>query len=192
MGSVLRHIKAIKMSAYEPLVIRKAEIFRDEELQALVRWIKQILKVSITTNWLGNFLSLVTVIAFTLISLYTGSARDHVTTGKVFTVIATLSLISLPLLMLGQKLGAIVSAWASFKRVEQFLLDKERQSSEGTSWGSQEVGDRVEDPSCKIDLNDATFGVKDKATLIKNISIHLSHPRLWMVIGRVGSVSLYF
>lgn len=186
-ASVLRHIKAIKLSAYEPRIAAIAIGMRKEEVAALVKWIMEILKVSIATNWLASFMSLVTVTAFTLVSLYSGTAG--VTTARVFTVISTIELISWPLLNLGQKLGGLVTAWACLKRIEAFLLQEERQLP-----GSSPVGSGMElqeaPASGRILLQRATFGIREKVTLLRDLEINLQKPGLWMITGRVGCVSL--
>jgi ATP-binding cassette subfamily C (CFTR/MRP) protein 1 len=140
MASVLRHIKAIKLSAYETPITNTALTLRDNEIHCLREWIKEILKVSIFTNYNSNFLSLITVTTYTLVSLFGGGG---VSTAKIFTTVTTIALISEPLLMLGQQLGNIVSAWASWKRVEEFLLSEEKEvhpvlsfSTRSRPWGS--------------------------------------------------------
>ncbi|KAK4687233.1 hypothetical protein P7C73_g2882, partial [Tremellales sp. Uapishka_1] len=195
MASVLRHIKAVKMSAYETCVQHTAESLRNSEIDALVAWVKEILKVSIATNWLGNFLALVTIVTFTVVSLVSANAGGDVTTAKVFAVISTISLISEPLLMLGQRMGNIVSAWASVKRIETFLLEEEKNlevwrdvDEEGDTDDLELNGDLRHPPiEVKISFKDASFGIKGKITVLKGLNVDLVNPALWMIVGRVGS-----
>ena len=172
-SSVLRHIKAIKLSAYEPRILALADGMRHAEIDAFIRWVKEILKVSILTNWLAHFLALLTVTTFTLVTLFRGDTGG-VTTARIFTVISTIDLISMPLLELGQKMGSLLTAWASLKRIEGFLLDGEKVAVQGD-------GTRV-----KVD---ASFGIRGKIDLIK-VAVDLDDPKLWMITGRVGCVSL--
>jgi ABC-type multidrug transport system fused ATPase/permease subunit len=185
MASVLRHIKAIKLSAYEPPVVKTALALRDHEIYCLRRWIKQILVVSIITNYNVNFLSLITLTTYTLVSLF-GSSDEGIPTSKIFTVITAIALISEPLLSLGQRLGSIVSAWASWKRIENFLLCPEKVADVHGSDSGIELDHKS---GIEIDLVNADFGVKDKITLLNDMSVRLTSPPLWMVVGRVGSVS---
>ncbi|ORY27634.1 P-loop containing nucleoside triphosphate hydrolase protein [Naematelia encephala] len=193
MSSVLKHIKAIKLSAYEATVTQKAESLRAAEIQALIVWIKEILKISIVTNWLGNFLALITIIVFTVVSLFTSGTNDGVTTARIFAVISVISLISEPLLMFGQRIGSITTAWASFKRIEEFLLCEERTQIDGDVDGVgalMEAGDGLQmkgTSECRIEMVEAKFGVKDKAELLRGFDIHMVNPALWMITGRVGS-----
>jgi ATP-binding cassette subfamily C (CFTR/MRP) protein 1 len=187
ISSVLRHIKSIKLSAYEPIIQNRAVELRHDEINTYIVWVKSILRVSIITNWLGNFLALITVITFTVVSLFSSSGGGAVTTAKVFTVVSTISLLSSPLLMLGQQLGAIVSAWASVKRIEEFLLQEERVEF-GEGLERDDIKSDVLEQ--KIQIKNASFGVKDKITILSDMNVDLVKPSLWMIIGRVGCVSL--
>jgi ATP-binding cassette subfamily C (CFTR/MRP) protein 1 len=187
MASVLKHIKAIKMSAYEPFVTDKAVHLRQTEINALVAWIVEILKVSIATNWLGNFLSLITVTTFTLVSIYSRNSGGQVTTAGVFAVISTIQLISNPLLMLGQRWSSLVTAWASFKRIEDFLLCDEKEEFIAVQTGDelQSLGETK--AGIRIRLDHASFGVHNQITLLNDLNVNIVTPNLWMLVGRVGS-----
>jgi ATP-binding cassette subfamily C (CFTR/MRP) protein 1 len=185
MASVLRHIKAIKLSAYETSIAKTALSLREHEIYCLRKWIKEILKVSIVTNYNSNFLSLITVITYTLVSLF---GNGGISTSKIFTTVTTIALISTPLMMLGQQLGNIVSAWASWKRIEEFLLSEEKVTEvHGSSSGIELV--HKGSPPVQISLSEASFGVKGKDAFLNGINVELTAPPLWMIVGRVGSVS---
>jgi ATP-binding cassette subfamily C (CFTR/MRP) protein 1 len=186
IASVLRHIKAIKLSAYESPICKTALALREHEIYCLRRWVKQILVVSITTNYNNNFLSLITLVTYALVSLY-GSGNEGIPTSKIFTVITTIALISGPLMELGQRLGSIVSAWASWKRIEGFLLSPEKTVDTHGSASGIEL--RGKEP-IEIELENADFGVADKITILHEISLKLISPAAWMIVGRVGSVRL--
>lgn len=197
MSSVLRHIKAIKLSAYESSIVSTAIKMRDEEITALRKWVRELLVVSIVTNYVSNFMGLLTVTTFTLVSLY-AHAGEGVSTSTIFTVISTISLLADPLRSLGQQIGNIVSAAASWKRIEEFLLSDEQRVSEPDPSSSREDGlddapgaalvDRAS-TTPGIRFTDAAFGIEGKITLVHNVNIVLVRPKLWMVVGRVGSVS---
>jgi ABC-type multidrug transport system fused ATPase/permease subunit len=185
MASVLRHIKAIKLSAYEPAIIKTALALREHEIYCLRKWVKEILKVSIMTNYNSNFLSLVTVTTYTLVSLYSGGG---VSTAKIFTTISTITLISSPLMYLGQQMGNIVSAWASWKRIETFMLNEEKLSDSPENGSEIELVDKGI-PAIEISVLEADFGIKGKDAFLHGINVELTAPPLWMIVGRVGSVS---
>ena len=186
MASVLRHIKAIKLSAYETPIAKTAFSLREEEIHCLRQWIKEILKVSIVTNYNSNFLSLITITTYTLVSLF---GDGGISTSKIFTTVTTIALISTPLLMLGQQLGNIVSAWASWKRIEEFLLSEEKVSEVHGSTSGIELVDKGS-PPVQISLSEASFGVKGKDAFLHDVNVELAAPPLWMIVGRVGSVSV--
>ncbi len=56
----------------------------------------------VATNWLGTFFALLTIITYTVASFYSSQGTNAVTTAKIFTVTSTISLISEPLLVVGQ------------------------------------------------------------------------------------------
>ena len=184
MASVLRHIKAIKLSAYEPPITNTALTLRDHEIHCFREWMKQILKVSIFTNYIANFLNLITITTYTLVSLFSGGG---VSTARIFATVSTIALISDPLLMLGQQLGNIVSAWASFKRLEGFLLSEEKVTEIHGSSSGIELLDK--ESSTGISFSEADIGVKGKDAFLHGITVDLAAPPLWMIVGRVGSVS---
>lgn len=186
MASVLRHIKAIKLSAYEPSIVKTAINLRDKEISRLRKWIKEILIISIVTNYVSQFLSLLTIITYTLVSLY-ASDQGGISTAKVFTVISTIALIANPLRDLGQRIGTILSAWASFKRIEAFLQSEEKHGDRPTTLSDIELQNKKV-TTVELRISEADFGVRDKITLLHNVNIQMTSPALWMLVGRVGSV----
>lgn len=180
-------MKAIKLSAYEPLIFKKGIAMREVEMKGLIGWVKEILLIAVVTNWLGNFLALATVITFSVVSLYTASADQGVTTAKIFAVVSTITIISSPLLMLGQQIGGLLSAWASFKRIERFLLEAER--AEQDEWTETSDSKDIAQPH-HVKMDRATFGILESGfPILKDLSFAIENPKLWMIIGRVGSVS---
>jgi len=147
----------------------------------------------VATNWLGTFFALLTIITYTVASFYSSQGTNAVTTAKIFTVTSTISLISEPLLVVGQHIARLLTTWASFKRIEEFLLCAERSipdvydESEGDAT-CENPEEALNTPDRRIALRDASFGIKGKATLLSGPNIDLTAPDLWMVIGRVGSV----
>lgn len=200
MGSVLQHIKAVKLSAYEHTMGTKAIQLRDAEVSAEVAFIVQVLKASLATNWLANFLSLTTITTFTLVSLFAAHGGSGVTTAKVFTVISTISLISDPLLMLGQNFSSLVSACASFMRIQNFLLAAESHdpSNDPTTNLLDDEFDKKNDTQLTsyrqeafVRLEGASFGVSSSSTtLLHELRCDMRDFGLWTVIGQVGSVSI--
>lgn len=189
MASVLRHIKAIKLSAYEPSIARTAVNLRDKEIFRLRKWIKEILIVSIVTNYVSQFLSLLTIVTYTLVSLFAND-QGGISTAKVFTVISTIALIANPLRDLGQRVGTILSAWASFKRIESFLQSEEKNGDKPTTQSDIELQNK-KITSVEVRISEADFGVRDKITLLHDVNVQMTDPKLWMLVGRVGSVSYF-
>lgn len=79
--------------------------------------------------------------------------------------------------MLGQQLGFLLTAWASFNRIEAFLVMPERVAPEVVST----------DISIRFDW--ASFGRTGDNPIIRDINLAMPAPKLWMITGRVGCVS---
>jgi ABC-type multidrug transport system fused ATPase/permease subunit len=169
---------------------------RDDEIAALRKWISEILIISIVTNYVSNFMGLLTVTTYALVSLYAHSGSG-VSTSTIFTVISTIGLLADPLRSLGQQIGNIVSASASWKRIEEFLLSNEQQNIGVVEDDRMDDGLRLRPAAGSagqafqqgISFANAAFGIQDKITLLHGVNIELDKPALWMVVGRVGSVS---
>jgi ATP-binding cassette subfamily C (CFTR/MRP) protein 1 len=108
----------------------------------------------------------------------------------------TSTLVSKPLLLVGQQLSQLLPAGASFKRIEEFLLCPERtvpvsgddmEVEKETATGQAVVMNEHADG--RIIMLDASFGVQNKVTLLRGLAVDLTHPPLWMVVVRVGCVS---
>lgn len=153
-------------------------------MNAFLKWCKEVLIVSTVTNYVANLLGLITVTTYTLVSLYSGGG---INTSTIFTVISTIALLADPLRSLGQQLGSIVSAWASWKRIEAFLLAEERVLQASDSSSDIILQDAAID-IVRLRI-DGSFGVNNGPTLLHDIKLDIENPGLWMIVGRVGSVS---
>ncbi|KAK4706097.1 hypothetical protein P7C70_g101, partial [Phenoliferia sp. Uapishka_3] len=171
-SSVLRQIKTVKLSALETPLYHKIVAAREKELQALKQFWYQLTWVVSSTNFCSNLQSLLTIGTYAIISIVNPSA-PLLTSARLFTTVAVLNLIASPLLSLGQSYGNIVAAFASIKRIEGFLLEREAPPRQT--------------PGSNVDINfaDATFGIKDEL-LLSNISATIRHKQRTFVIGRVG------
>lgn len=172
VNSVLKNIKAVKLSGYEEILIDKLDDLRHREVRRQMVYYRWLLATSFVTNWLKSLISLATLTTYTIVSLH--SSNHQVNTGTFFTTIAVLSVITDPLLQVGQRFAGIMAASASLKRIEVFLMEKEKQ-------------DKREE-SVDIAADSASFGTNE-TTLLKDLNFTLPEKRVTMIIGAVGSVS---
>jgi ATP-binding cassette subfamily C (CFTR/MRP) protein 1 len=120
-------------------------------------------------------LSLATLVTYTIVS-YLSPSHD-ISTGTFFTAIAVLTVITDPLLIVGQRYAQIMAATASIKRIEEFLLQPEMKDTRT--------------PAGAIVMEDASFGTP-KIVLLKNVNCSMPLKKLTMIVGPVGAVSLLF
>lgn len=92
VNSVIRNIKAVKLSGYEDILIRKLEYLRGLELDKQKTYYWRILGVALYTNCLRSLLQIATLVTYTIISQ--NSANKRVDTAIFFTAISVLTVIT--------------------------------------------------------------------------------------------------
>lgn len=189
MASVLRHIKAIKLSAYEAYVTFKAEELRHMEVTACGRWVHHVRCDKLAWHLFRPphhhhlYSRLILLESRDKRGYDCENFHRHLDDQPHFRT-APGCRTAYPRLL---------TTWASFKRIEEFLLCAERSipdvydESEGDAT-CENPEEALNTPDRRIALRDASFGIKGKATLLSGPNIDLTAPDLWMVIGRVGSV----
>ncbi|KAH8918193.1 P-loop containing nucleoside triphosphate hydrolase protein [Atractiella rhizophila] len=179
VASAIRNIKGIKLGAYNDTIARKITALRAEEMKAYKYFAIQIWKTAVATNWSANFLTLCTLTAFGVASLVSDDPAYNLSTSKLFTVIATLQIISEPLLMVGQSYSNIQAGFVSLRRIETLLLKEEKKLLD------MEVKEYEKDSSC-VKVDKAAFQLSGKK-LLRSISMTCLTGTLTMVIGRVAA-----
>ncbi|KAJ7499429.1 P-loop containing nucleoside triphosphate hydrolase protein [Mycena latifolia] len=117
--SILRQINGIKLAALESEVEDRVRTARTEELGARKRfWDRFAIVVSLTNTTL-NLLSLFTLGTYSIISFL--GHGPPLSTARLFTAYATLTIISASLFVIGQGLPAVTQAYVSVQRIERFL-----------------------------------------------------------------------
>lgn len=173
MSSVLHGIKQVKLSAYEDAVLEKVGILREAELKAFWIYWFRLLLVSAITNLLSNAMTAATIVTYFLL------ARAQELTFSItqlFTTLSVITIISTPLLFVGQNWSQILTALASLKRIEAFLLREERQTPEVHAGNASDIADMR-----NVSLS------QGGEIVLRDISVQIPAGRLTMVIGEVGS-----
>lgn len=118
-SSITSDIKGVKFSAYEDILHAKICKVRDEELSARSSLMNQLVGIVTFTNCTGDMLGLCTFLTLIIVDKLSGSNRFDLNT--VFTTLTIFAILQSPLLQLGQQYAALLQAWASMKRIEEFL-----------------------------------------------------------------------
>ncbi|KAK1755647.1 ABC transporter FUM19 [Echria macrotheca] len=117
--SMLASIKGIKMLGFQHHLARRAQVLREEELQAAsrVRWMNVYYNAS--ANAVGIFSPALTIILFAVVAATRGQKLD---TETAFTTTALLSMVTHPANMIMTYVPRAVAAFAGFDRIQSYLL----------------------------------------------------------------------
>lgn len=123
-SAAINSIKAVKQSALEGFLISKITSIRQREIKAMIRYVHDVLYMSLLGNAAGDILLLATITTFALVSAlhhhHTGTFPF--TTSTVFTSITIIRIIERPLFIIGRRYTSVISAVTALNRLETFLL----------------------------------------------------------------------
>ncbi|KAH9915163.1 P-loop containing nucleoside triphosphate hydrolase protein [Epithele typhae] len=188
ISSVLHQITGVKLSAYEPELVRKVDNVRDKELGAMKRFWKDLAVVVCVTNTAMNMLSLFTLGAYAIVSFL--SQSGSLDTARLFTSYTVLTIIAAPLFSVGQNYATVLAAYSSLKRIQSFLNAPERSDLAPTIGAVQageekSVSEKASHRSPSELRLTGTFGWGEKKVL-ENIDVHVPVGKATAVVGRVG------
>jgi ABC-type multidrug transport system fused ATPase/permease subunit len=123
--SILRQVKSVKLAALETEIENSVKAARTAELGARKRfWYRFAIIVSLTNVTL-NLLSLFCLGTYSLI-FFLGHGPP-LSTARLFTAYATLTIISASIFAIGQGLPAVTQAYVSVQRIERYLSSPEHE-----------------------------------------------------------------
>ncbi|KAJ1028577.1 hypothetical protein NDA16_001743 [Ustilago loliicola] len=123
-SSITSDIKGVKLSAYEDVLHDKICKTRAEELARRSTMTKQVTAVVVFSNSTGEMLGVATFITLIIVDRLSGSNRFNLNT--VFTTLIIFNIMQAPLLQIGQQYSYLLQAWASMKRIEDFLNSEDK------------------------------------------------------------------
>ncbi|KAJ3893006.1 P-loop containing nucleoside triphosphate hydrolase protein [Lentinula edodes] len=210
ISGILRQIKGIKLSAYEPELIRKVSEVRTAELQARKNFWKKFYLIVCTTSVTMNALSLATLGTYAIISFLSHS--QGLTTARLFTAYTAIGIITAPIYAIGQNYPRVLAAYACIKRLEGYLLSLESKSSQSVDSSSVSAFDSETEGSTKGDvvsgIQEITYDEKmntsepqisgtvsfrsacigwSEKVLLYDLNAEIQVGMITMVIGRVAS-----
>ncbi|KAJ6567387.1 P-loop containing nucleoside triphosphate hydrolase protein [Mycena vulgaris] len=131
IATILRQITGIKLSALEAEVEACVRAARTAELGARRRFWDRFAVVVSLTNTTLSLLSLFTLGTYSIISFL--GHGPPLSTARLFTAYATLTIISASLFVIGQGLPAVTQAYVSVQRIEKFLSSPNSERPDGHS-----------------------------------------------------------
>ncbi|KAF9270717.1 pleiotropic drug resistance ABC transporter [Marasmius fiardii PR-910] len=148
VNELLQNIRFLKFYGWENHWGRKTHELREKEL----RWrVKQNLVDTIITFiwiWIPSATALVSFLCYTLI------AGERLTVSVAFTAIALFSQLQGPMSEIPGQIFALLHAYVSMQRIEQFLKEDEVPEWASTLTGTSSNSDQVDG---KLGFSDATF-----------------------------------
>eukprot|EP01155_Anaeramoeba_flamelloides_P009729 Anaeramoba_flamelloidesa198_170.p1 GENE.a198_170~~a198_170.p1 ORF type:complete len:1439 (+),score=398.63 a198_170:113-4429(+) len=197
INEMINAIKLVKLYAWEKLFNKKINDVRENELKQIKN--QAITRVFMILVWTCQPL----IVATITFLIYVGWGND-LKASIVFTAIAFLNIMGLPLVFVPYAIAAYVQGLVSWKRIKQFLNSEELGESERQLQNNRiESGqeDEFKDEDIIIKIRDACFnwdGVREdqdeidieeiiESETLENITLDILPQMLTMVVGPVGS-----
>ncbi|XP_078254928.1 ATP-binding cassette sub-family C member 10 [Rhinoraja longicauda] len=189
MTEILFGIRVIKFYTWEDHFMAKIDNYRKQELHHL-KIIKYLDAVCVYM-WaaLPVVISIVTFVTYVLMG-------QQLTAAKVFTTLALVGMLIMPLNNFPWVLNGIIQAKVSLDRIQHFLIFSDQDLT------SYYTADPSEDSNSAIELHDASFDWRpcktsdepsneeaehDGSTVLLNLNLILRKGQLIGIVGKVGS-----
>ncbi|CAH2053137.1 unnamed protein product, partial [Thlaspi arvense] len=175
-SEILNSMKVIKLQSWEEEFKKQIETSRADEF-------KWLAKAQLTKAF-GTFLywmspTIVSSVIFVGCALLKSAPLNAST---IFTVLATLRVMSDPVRMIPEAISAIIQVNVSFARINNFLLDDELKVDEIERSGLEKSGATVD-----IQAGDFSWDPETKIPTLKNINLEIKRGDKVAVCGPVGA-----
>ncbi|KAG4221557.1 hypothetical protein PC116_g29967 [Phytophthora cactorum] len=123
-SAAISAIKNVKMLGLQDVISERIERLRQAELHmaSRVRWMTVAYNASANAN--GMFTPVITLVLYAILAKLSGTKLD---TETAFTTIAILSMVTHPANMVMTIVPRVIASFASFERIQSFLLEPPRQ-----------------------------------------------------------------
>ncbi|KAJ6527173.1 hypothetical protein B0H19DRAFT_1084217 [Mycena capillaripes] len=200
--SVLGQLLPIKLGAYEGPLSPKINALRDLETRALGGFLYLIALAATLSNFGGSAAFFVTLAAYVVMLAKGWGSLKPLNVSLIFTLFATVDLLTVPLNSIGQTLPQLFTSFASLGRIQRFLQLPEKSESESEQEFQETpnlvdvtVGEngaaKVSTSTVEVSMEGCTFTwddkTTDKAPVLQDIMLALAPCALHMVVGSVAS-----
>ncbi|KAL7629149.1 hypothetical protein AAE478_000668 [Parahypoxylon ruwenzoriense] len=164
-SAVVGAIKNIKMLGLQSSMSTRIEGLRQRELKmaSKVRWM--MVAYNASANALGMFAPVVTLVLYSILARLRGGELD---TKTAFTTIAILSMVTHPANMVMTIIPRAIASFASFERIQGFLLETPRQDHRTLVAGHKQS---IEDETITRNLDAVLY----PAISVAGLSVEESH-----------------
>ncbi len=187
-SSVTSDIKGVKFSAYEEILHEKICKVRAEELTNRSSLMMQMTGVVTFTNCTSEMFSVATFLTLFVVDKLSGSNRFNLNT--IITTLTIFAILQNPLSKIGQEYSYLVQAWASMKRIEDFLGSEDRPDiqdavADGIAAQAAAASSDVGSVNFAARLENAALGWGDEVVL-SDVTLEVPRGSLTMICGRLG------
>ncbi|KAE8212555.1 hypothetical protein CF327_g3818 [Tilletia walkeri] len=185
-SSMLNGIRAVKMGGLESFFTQKLLRARAAEMDMLKRYFYTEFWVVVASNYAGTVIQLGTFAALSVIAHLSTSTSYRFDTKTVFTALTAINIISRPMFMIGQQFAMSIAAFASLRRIENFLLCEERLD-EPNSESSEAMQLANGNDGAHVTIQNATVKWTPRSdAILHDLNMSLN-PGITMVIGPLSS-----
>ncbi|GAC76721.1 multidrug resistance-associated protein [Moesziomyces antarcticus T-34] len=188
-SSVTSDIKGVKFSAYEDVLHDKICKARADELSVRSNMMKQVTGVVVFTNCTSEMLGLSTFITLIIVDKLSGSSRFDLNT--IITTLTIFTVLQDPLLKIGQEYSYLLQAYASMRRIEEFLNSEDKPDVQGAvddglaARAAAASGADREPAGFAARFQNAELGWQDQPVL-SQVDLEVPRGSLTMICGRLG------
>ncbi|KAJ0229843.1 ABC transporter type 1 [Hirschfeldia incana] len=176
-SEILNSMKVIKLQSWEEEFKRQIEYFRADEFKWLAK--AQLTKAFGTfLYWLSP--TIVSAVIFVACALLNSAPLNAST---IFTVLATLRVMSEPVRLIPEAISAIIQVNVSFDRINNFLLGDELKIDEIERSGLEKSGNVVDIQAGNFSWDPEMI----KITTLTNINLDIKYGQTVAVCGPVGA-----
>ncbi|KAG8809950.1 hypothetical protein FRC19_004879, partial [Serendipita sp. 401] len=186
MSSAISQLLPIKLFAYESYIAQKADQLRDQEIVHMKKFYRLLTWAAAISNSLMSF-TLLLVIGVYAAVFGRATTAGRLDVSRIFTIYATIQLLSYPFNVLGQSLPDILAAYASMKRIQSYLqFDEkgEKQNPLGYTALNAQEGKTLDD---SVHLRGSFSWNKDGEPVLPDIDLKLPIGKLTICTGPVAS-----
>ncbi len=171
-SSVFTDAKNIKLAGYSDVVTSKLCDAREEEIGKMRKFLLREAFVAAWTNWVSQ--AMLVVLLATMVIVEANTGQELITTQHVFTALTLLKIIQSPITQLGQEYVSILTALASLRRIEGFLLQEDAPPTKRSS--SEDLAAR---------FTNATLGWTE--AVLSGVNLSIQRGTTTMICGRASS-----
>ncbi|KAJ7092344.1 P-loop containing nucleoside triphosphate hydrolase protein, partial [Mycena belliarum] len=183
LTSVLNNYLPMKMSCYEDVIVARAAKLRSVEMGGAQSFYNNICITGALAVTAGMLCNLSVLGPYAALAAHGHGPLDP---SRMFTIAATLSLLAGPIDLIGGYMPQLIAAYASMKRIEDYLSRQEKPSVNNMDNQLENAPEKKSDYS--ITLQEASFSWdSEKSPVLGPLSITLTHGQLHMCVGPVAA-----